>query len=179
MTRRSAVLHASWNMKTRELPAYEDYQDRFDDTEAHRTQKNNAFKWTKAVNEDLRRAKQPIIVSVGWDGWTCNTERLPQWLEKMPDARWFFRLTGLQYKPDPSLLRKDHNLYWAEFDSTLIAQGLRDALQRTPELAQLLRIWDHIQTQKDNRVNEDALLTGRNLLLADDEATDISTDEDT
>ena len=57
-------------MKTRELPAPEEYQVRHGDTDPHRIQKNNALKWTKFINEDLAAAVQPTLHSVGWDGWT-------------------------------------------------------------------------------------------------------------
>ncbi|KAH4199371.1 hypothetical protein HBI95_178830 [Parastagonospora nodorum] len=174
--RTPAVLHASWNMKTRELPATEALEDRFGDTEPHRNQKNNAFKWTNAITKDLKCATDPIIITGGWDGWTCNTQRLPAWLKRTPNARWFIRLTNLRYDEDECLLRKHGNLYWAEFDSVSIDQALRTTTGRNPAQNQLVRVWDQIQTSKDHRGGAGALFNGRNNLAIDLEDIEISTD---
>lgn len=174
--RAPAVIHAGWNMKTRELPASDEYEDRFDDDDHHRVQKNNAFKWTKAINEDLRRAVNPIIVTAGWDGWTSNTSRLADWLGTVPDFRWILRIPNLKYDADESLLTKAEDVWWANLKSTDILHALNTSTTPDAFIGQCIRIMRRIQTGKNARAEEHALFNGRNLIKKSNEHSDIETD---
>lgn len=161
-------------MKTRELPAPEQYQDRFEDKEQQRVQKNNAFKFTAAINADLRRAKNPTIVAVGWDGCTCNTKLIQEWLPSVPEFQWIVRIPNLKYNANPDYLENREGAWWTSFGSASLASSLSD-VQRSPNLTQVIRIWEQIQNSKDLRPNEHALHTGRNAVDLNEIVSEVET----
>jgi hypothetical protein len=172
----AAALHAGWNMKTRELPASEEYEDRFGDDDHHRVQKNNAYKWTNAINQDLRQAQQPIVVAAGWDGFSCNTTRITEWLPVTPTFWWIIRIPTLKYDADESLLNKREDVWWADFRSEDISLALASPAAADDCMKQCVRIMRQIQKSKDVRSQEHALFNGRNLISKSNYHSGIDTD---
>ena len=71
-------------MKTRDLPANDKNKD---------LQWGYAYYWT------------PIVLTMGWDGWSCNAAKIRKCLDIVPVFQWYIRIPNLKYRVDASLLK--------------------------------------------------------------------------
>ncbi len=117
-----------------------------------------ARKWTKEIAADLQKAFneerpiKPILLSVGIDGFTCNTELLLMWLQQVDIS---FTLAIVSH--GIPLLDPEHwdlfgkDCYVGLFDSEILLTSLLDRSQAPPAYSELLALWDKKQDHKDGQ----------------------------
>jgi hypothetical protein len=164
--RGAAVLHVASDVPSREVPA------------PLSSSHSAAINFTRAIEDDLRKSTNPVIITMGWDGFSCSTKLIGPWLARMPAFQWVLRLPNLTYCKGEEHLLKSGGAWWASHKSSAIRSALAKPDEALPDVDQTVVIWDHIQGLKDGRTKDQALVGGRNRLKANDLLSEIDTDDE-
>jgi hypothetical protein len=126
--------------------------------------RRRAIVFTHAITADLLRAagRDPVLLSQGTDGFTCNTSLIKDYLHKLGMP---FRLvihTHKLGKLEEAYLTRIGEVYWGSYESQTLLGALDDRASATPAYQDLLRIWDRLQAMKDEEV---VLRVPRNRML--------------
>jgi hypothetical protein len=131
-----------------------------------------AFNFTTQIVSALRGApidSRPVILSVGVDGFTCNTSRMEAFLQRVCPLKFVVKLHTISYQQGqgpsltPDLLWEDGNSWWADYTSEHLIRVFQQATA-VPGLqaANELKIWwEDLQRRKDT-MSANILMTGRN-----------------
>ena len=137
---RPAVLVAGINVKTRFTPAPQSavgFIDQEDDSK-RKSDKLRAMKFTKAIIQMLENAPdKPVLVSIGSDGFSCDTMRLQAFFERVRAFDLVTRLKTLTFsdgvKMSSHLLTKDEDAWWAKVETSAILNCLRQSVTLTDQ----------------------------------------------
>jgi hypothetical protein len=149
----SAVLHSCYDCPTRYLPASAVDDSFLETTNARRSDRYRAFKFTQAIVNDIEAANQagikPILLSVGVDGWACDRRMILPWLQGST-LRFdlVLRLNGLNYGMTDRFVELHHNVYWATYNPEYILEALEFRSQ-DDKYKELVTVWNTIQDGKD------------------------------
>jgi hypothetical protein len=119
------------------------------------TLRNRAAKFTTAITRDLQQlasinSPAPILLSLGFDGYTCNTTLLLSWLHDI-DINFALAIctkpiiSGINDKYFP----KVDNLYFGLYDSRTLQAYREDRSRASTECIELFDHWDGLQQAKD------------------------------
>ncbi|KAH7075822.1 hypothetical protein BKA63DRAFT_413147 [Paraphoma chrysanthemicola] len=150
-----AILHAAANAKTRHIPAADEKDSHLELSETLRWEKHVAWKFTQAITDDIIAANEagvePILLSVGIDGFTCSTKMLEPWLSRgHVRFRLALRLTTLDYGITDSHIDLHHKVYWGNYDVNVILKHLQDNSAADDKTHELIQAWKLLQYAKDN-----------------------------
>ncbi|KAH3982707.1 hypothetical protein HBI56_006100 [Parastagonospora nodorum] len=109
---------------------------------------------TSAIIEDLQQlaskhSPTPILLTLGFDGFTCNTARLLVMLQNV-DLRFQLAIcTNDIYDMDRTHFTRIDRSYFGFYDSETIRTYLEDRSCANDKYLQLFEVWDGLQQGKD------------------------------
>lgn len=112
---------------------------------------------SQQVTADLRQACQkqqvprPVLLSVGLDGFTCNTTLLSKWLEDINLDFTFVVVTKSIPNLNPQHFIFLDDSYIGVYESTVLQRSLLDRSKAPVVYAELLDHWDAMQGTKDQQ----------------------------
>lgn len=168
----NAVLHASSHTRTRFMPAPTVDNSTAQATEDLRWHVRRAFFFTKSILHDIKNANAagitPTLLSVGLDGFTCNTRALQTWLHEQGTITFdiVFRLKALDYGMTRDDVVEHGSVYWASCSSDALRSALNGGISDST-LARILASMDKLQGIKDALTGHNALKNGRNSVASD------------
>ncbi|KAH9862401.1 hypothetical protein J1614_011056 [Plenodomus biglobosus] len=162
----SVIVHACYQVQTRDLPALEHNDSHREAKESRRLRLSRAHKFTEAITKDIIASNvagiEPILLSVGLDGWACDTRMILPWLTRLNlRFKLVIRLTALQYGISASCTKLRGKVYWSEYNSADLVVAMHKGSSADVALKELIDAWDLLQYRKDLRV-ENPLFNGRN-----------------
>jgi hypothetical protein len=170
---RAAVLHIGINVPTVYMPTGMDVNDHLIATVDASTKYGwrRANRFTGQIAQDLQAAPgRPTIVSIGSDGFSCNTSLIQPFLERVVSFDMVVRHNFIRYRNgtgpslNETLLLRYGLCWWKDYRSECILQGLNESLPpgQLQEIDELIAWWAEQQRRKDLR-REYCLVSGRNL----------------
>ncbi|KAJ4368129.1 hypothetical protein N0V83_006484 [Neocucurbitaria cava] len=116
-----------------------------------------AYGFTNLVTAELRKAAsgqtealQPVLLSVGIDGFTCNTALMREWLQVEEDLNFTFAMTTEALVTlDPRHLQGGVDCYTGLYNAQEMREALIDRGQASSKFLDLFRVWDAQQQAKD------------------------------
>lgn len=143
-------------------------------TRREREEMRRARYWTEELEADLleccrrRSASKPVLLSVGLDGFTCNTALLLKWLQRI-DQEFVFAIVTEKIP----IMEPRHfvagSQYVGIYDCLALRGGLEDRSTAPAHYAALFNFWERQQAHK----NEQSLIrANRNTRVQDNQEVD-------
>lgn len=111
--------------------------------------------WTRAITTDLDElvksttTGRPVLLSVGADGFTCNTLLMSLWLQQR-DRRFVFAITHDNASTlNLTYLTQVGKSYVTTYDLQVLSRYPRDTVDEDPRHANLLDYWERLQGTKN------------------------------
>ncbi|KAG9196832.1 hypothetical protein G6514_003939 [Epicoccum nigrum] len=149
-----ASIRVSTGVQTRYLPAPD-----VDTTHQHRDHvrwlKNRAYILTQGIIADIESANSsgitPVVLSVGVDGWACNTELIQSWLEDHTELKFklVIHMNDVLYGMSREFVKNHRGIYWGEYNPAEILRVLKDGLGTNDSIDDLVSTWRRAQFVKD------------------------------
>ena len=121
-----AAFHYAAKCQTRYIPFDRDLGEVMSGRET------TVYLFTQSITSDLEHCANPIIVSIGIDGFTCNVVRLLPWLRRV--VRFQFVLAFQEWGNVPPELQGlpffRNEVYWLEFSSTDLMHRLEVVVEQ-------------------------------------------------
>ncbi|KAI4614181.1 hypothetical protein J4E80_006872 [Alternaria sp. BMP 0032] len=117
-----------------------------------------AYVFTRAIDKDLEalasRNVKPVLLSIGIDGFSCNTKLILPWLQRSPRFTLVIRETDLPYGMDEAYFPQyESGFYYGIFDSAEILEQLSVDMSADMSgdnaISNLLAAWNALQAWKD------------------------------
>jgi hypothetical protein len=116
---------------------------------------NRAQVFTEAITKDLHSSSQaatpPVLLSIGLDGFTCNTRLMQSWLKEIDIdfefAIWTSKTPGMN---EQHFTRVDE-AYIGRYDSRELLRCLEDRSQAPEAYKDLVKFWAEKQQIKDGQ----------------------------
>jgi hypothetical protein len=117
---------------------------------------NRAKEWSRNIATDLKHyaresASKPVLLSVGLDGFTCNTTLLPAWLQEV-DVDFTLAIATDTIPADTLNVQdfsKIDRSYLALYESDVLLSSLLDRSTAPTRYTDLFTLWDLQQDIKD------------------------------
>lgn len=148
------IFHARILAKTRHVPT-ERLNMAFRETHPHvRQNLNNAWKYTKAIKDDLiciAKFVKPTIMSIGIDGFACKIENIAAFMKRNADFVLVIRETELVYGMQEQYFpRHQSGLYYGSFESADIVRSVDTGVPTSAGITNLFEAWKGAQGWKDD-----------------------------
>jgi hypothetical protein len=134
--KRPAVLHAGHLMKTMVYPAPKTREEAENpgDPQYVRDRKRISHEFTRNITDDLEATKEndPVVISIGADGWGCKLTLIKAYLERIPPFRLVIRFPIIEDHDillSEEYLTKDRDVWWGEYKSDAILRRLKNSLR--------------------------------------------------
>jgi hypothetical protein len=166
--KRPAVLNAGHLMKTMVYPAPKTREEAENpgNPQYVRDHKRISHEFTRNITDDLEATKEndPVVISIGADGWGCKLTLIKAYLERIPPFRLIIRFPFIEDHDillSEEYLTKDRDVWWGEYKSDAILRRLTVGSSDGVAVDELVSYWAHIQTRKDS-ASKNSLKVGRN-----------------
>jgi hypothetical protein len=167
---RRAVFIDGHHIKTRDVPSLPKAGFLLSsDDSVEKSGKGRTTEFTTKIEDAIRNAPdRPVLLSIGTDGFSCNTGLFKSHFERVPSYDMVVRLHTLGKtngaKLDPSHLQKTANSWWGKYPSEQITQRLENFAYNSTSAAinELVAVWNELQSFKDV-MSSASIVSGRNM----------------
>lgn len=162
----TAILIAGSGVRTADIPCSgQDNENAKDTWDRYRL--DCAAEFTQTIRKCIQDSPdKPTIVSIGIDGWGCDTDRIRDFINTERSSQYVFRTTfiddkvsGITFKSDT--LHRSPNAWWGNCSSDDISKRIRRDSKVGSVADELVSFWNMIQGRKGTK-SYLSLQVGRN-----------------